>query len=194
MIGHQLLPSGRVGNPPKPPPPLPLVRRKISSSEAHGACPFCAWRRDPTGWRGQPSHCPGLWRAHSLRCLHLPQRTVRPRGLFLLHSCRLKFPSILGLFVRYHIGSRAKKNSVIPEILILFAEAMIEMDTLQAALQPIADGRISGVTANERGVTVVLDVAGLDSEARSQLNNAVCDRTKELTDGAPVRVLETMSG
>ena len=69
---------------------------------------------------------------------------------------------------------------------------MIEMDTLQAALQPIADGRISGVTANERGVTVVLDVAGLDSEARSQLNNAVCDRTKELTDGAPVRVLETM--
>lgn len=69
---------------------------------------------------------------------------------------------------------------------------MIETNDIRAALQPLAQGRISGVTVNDRGVTVVLDVAGLDSDARKQLNAAVQEHATQMAEGAPVRLLETM--
>ncbi len=84
-----------------------------------------------------------------------------------------------------------QKNSVIPQILILFACNMVSMENLQAALDAIAGERISGLRQGSDAISLVLDVSGLAEEARNALDAAVRAEATKLEPDAVLRIIHT---
>jgi ATP-binding protein involved in chromosome partitioning len=83
------------------------------------------------------------------------------------------------------------KNSVIPVNLNLFADRMIEAGRIEAAIGPVAAGRASGLRVKDGGVSLLLDVTGLDDAARVALENAVRSAIAAAAPGAPIRLMQT---
>lgn len=68
---------------------------------------------------------------------------------------------------------------------------MIETGRIEAAIQPVAAGRSSGIRVKDGAVSLLLDVTGLDHKAREALENAVRMAVAEAAPGAPVQVMQT---
>jgi ATP-binding protein involved in chromosome partitioning len=83
------------------------------------------------------------------------------------------------------------KNSVNPRKLTLFGIAMIEAGMIEAAIGPVAQGRASGVRIKDGAVSLLLDVTGLDTEAREILEHSVRSAIASVATDVPVRVLQT---
>ena len=90
-----------------------------------------------------------------------------------------------------HIGDELQKNSVIPQILILFACIMVSMENLQTALNAVAGERISGLRQGADAISCVLDVSGMDEKARDALDTAVRAEAARLLPDAVLRIVQT---
>jgi ATP-binding protein involved in chromosome partitioning len=90
-----------------------------------------------------------------------------------------------------HIGDELQKNSVIPQILILFACNMVSMENLQTALNAVAGERISGLRQGADAISCVLDVSAMDEKARDALDAAVRAEAARLLPDAVLRIVQT---
>jgi ATP-binding protein involved in chromosome partitioning len=68
---------------------------------------------------------------------------------------------------------------------------MINAGKIEAALGPIAAGRTSGIRVNDGAVSLLLDVTGLEADARQELENAVRSTIAAIAPAADVRVMQT---
>jgi ATP-binding protein involved in chromosome partitioning len=68
---------------------------------------------------------------------------------------------------------------------------MISIDDLQTALEQIAPGRIAGLREGQTGLSLILDVSGLDNDARDALEAALQKEAATTAPGAKLRILQT---
>jgi ATP-binding protein involved in chromosome partitioning len=68
---------------------------------------------------------------------------------------------------------------------------MIDTGKIEAAIDPVAAGRTSGVRVKEGAVSLLLDVTGLDAATRQQLEISVRDAIAAVAPQAPVKVMQT---
>lgn len=68
---------------------------------------------------------------------------------------------------------------------------MIEAGRIEAAIGPVAAGRASGLRVKDDGVSLLLDVTGLDDAGRVALEDAVRAAIDAAAPGAPVRLMQT---
>jgi ATP-binding protein involved in chromosome partitioning len=84
-----------------------------------------------------------------------------------------------------------QKNSVIPQILTLFASIMVSIENLESSLDAIAGGRVSGLRQGEDGISLVLDVSGLANAAREEMDEAIRAEVARVFPDVPVRIIQT---
>ena len=68
---------------------------------------------------------------------------------------------------------------------------MIEAGKIEATIGPVAPGRTSGVRVNEGAISLLLDVTGLDAEARKTLEDSMRSAIAAIAPDVPVRVMQT---
>jgi ATP-binding protein involved in chromosome partitioning len=83
------------------------------------------------------------------------------------------------------------KNSVIPVILILFAVTMMEAAQIEAILAPIAGNRAGAIRVKDNAISLLLDVTGLDPNARVELEAGVRAAIAQIAPDAPVKIMQT---
>jgi ATP-binding protein involved in chromosome partitioning len=83
------------------------------------------------------------------------------------------------------------KNSVIPRNLILFAMTMIETSQIEDILAPIAGERAGAIRVKDGAISLLLDVTGLDPNARAELETAVRTAISQRAPDAPVKIMQT---
>jgi ATP-binding protein involved in chromosome partitioning len=68
---------------------------------------------------------------------------------------------------------------------------MIETDKIEDAIAQIAKGRSGSVRIKDGTISLLLDVTGLDPDARDVLQNQVQDAIAAMAPGAPIRIMQT---
>jgi ATP-binding protein involved in chromosome partitioning len=68
---------------------------------------------------------------------------------------------------------------------------MIETDKIEDAIAQIAKGRSGSVRIKDGTISLLLDVTGLDTDARDVLQNQVQDAIAAMVPGAPIRIMQT---
>jgi ATP-binding protein involved in chromosome partitioning len=68
---------------------------------------------------------------------------------------------------------------------------MIDADKIEAAITPVAGGRSSGIRVKDGAISLLLDVTGLDAEARNSLEQAVHLAIGEVAPDTQIRIMQT---